>query len=231
MEAMTAEQAAEWGKTLSFEKVWAALMRTDEQIAKMSQKTDEQQRKTDEQQRKTDELIARMSQKTDEQQRKTDEQQRKTDKQIAELSKNIGGVSRSLGRWTEEMVAAKLWKKFDAFGYEFTKGGRNIKFLDRGQVIAEADIFLENGDCAMPVEVKTDLIEEDIDDHLERIGKIRLYMDRRGDKRRLVGAVAGAIVPENVRHYAQKKGLYVVIQSGDSVEVASMPKGFEAKEW
>ncbi|MDR0636444.1 MAG: hypothetical protein LBF87_05130, partial [Treponema sp.] len=60
---------------------------------------------------------------------------------------------------------------------------------------------------------------------------IRLHMDKRGDKRRLVGAVAGAIVPESVCRYAQKKGLYVVVQSGDSVEVAGMPKGFEVRKW
>jgi hypothetical protein len=37
----------------------------------------------------------------------------------------------------------------------------------------------------MPVEVKTDLTVEDIDEHLERIEKIRGYMD----KRKLVGMV------------------------------------------
>jgi hypothetical protein len=30
---MTAEEAAEWGKTLSFEKVWAAITATDRQMA------------------------------------------------------------------------------------------------------------------------------------------------------------------------------------------------------
>ena len=216
MTAMTAEQAAEAGKDLDFAKVWAALMENREQ------------------QRKTDKQIAELSisgRRTDKQIAELSISGRRTDKQIAELSKNIGGVNRSLGRWTEEMVAAQLWEKFDAFGYEFTKGSRNIKFRDGGQIIAEVDIFLENGDYAMPVEVKTDLIEEDIDDHLDRIGKIRLYMDKRGDKRLLVGAVAGAIVPESVCRYAQKKGLYVLVQSGDSVEVASSPQGFEVRKW
>jgi hypothetical protein len=209
MTAMTAEQAAEAGKDLDFAKVWAALMENREQ------------------QRKTDEQITRMSKEVAE----LSISGRRTDKLIAELSKNIGGVNRSLGRWTEEMVAAQLWEKFDAFGYEFTKGSRNIKFRDGGQIIAEVDIFLENGDYAMPVEVKTDLIEEDIDDHLDRIGKIRLHMDKRSDKRLLVGAVAGAIVPKNVCQYAQKKGLYVLVQSGDSVEVAGFPQSFEVRKW
>jgi hypothetical protein len=152
-------------------------------------------------------------------------------KEVTELSRNIGGVNRSLGRWIEEMVYPNLWDKFDQYGYEFTQGSQRRKFRDNRQTIAEADILLENGDYAMPVEVKMDLSEEDIDDHLDRIGKIRLYMDKRGDKRLLVGAVAGAIVPESVCRYAQKKGLYVLVQSGDSVEVASIPQGFEVRKW
>ncbi|MDR0374348.1 MAG: hypothetical protein LBH85_01305 [Treponema sp.] len=35
METMTAEQAAEWGESLSFEKVWAALMEGREQMRKL----------------------------------------------------------------------------------------------------------------------------------------------------------------------------------------------------
>jgi hypothetical protein len=56
-------------------------------------------------------------------------------------------------------------------------------------------------------------------------------MDNHGDKRNLVGAVAGAIVPENVCRYAQKKGLYVLVQSGDSVVVAAAPQGFTPRKW
>jgi hypothetical protein len=223
MEVMTAEQAAEAGKDLDFAKVWAALMenreqqrRTDEQIAKMSKEMDK--------------LLA-SGRRTDEQQRRTDEQIAKTSKEVAELSKNIDREHRSPGGWTEETVAAKLWEKFEAFGYEFTGDCQNLIFRDGEQTFAAANIFLESSDYAMSVKVGRNLSEEDIDDHLDRIGKIRLHMDRRGDKRRLVGAVAGAIVPDNVRQYAQKKGLYVVVQSGDSIEVASMPKGFEVREW
>lgn len=178
---MTVEEAIEDSKTLNFEKVWEALMRTQVQID--------------------------------------------------ELSKNIGGISRSRGRWAEEMVYPNLWDKFTAYGYEFTKGCRNLKFLENGQKIAEVDIFLENGEYVMPVEVKIDLTIEDINDHLDRIGKIRLYMDNHNDKRKLVGAVAAAIVPENICAYARKKGLYVLVQSGDSVAVAGNLENFNPRKW
>ncbi|MDR2375661.1 MAG: hypothetical protein LBD96_04390, partial [Treponema sp.] len=75
------------------------------------------------------------------------------------------------------------------------------------------------------------LTEKDVDEHLERIGKIRELFDGREDRRKLVGAVAGMAVAEEVRKYAQRKGLYVLVQSGDSVTVADAPENFKAREW
>jgi len=157
--------------------------------------------------------------------------QRRTDKIIADLSKNIGGLGNSFGRFTEAMFSTELWKKFNECGFLFTKQAPRVRFYEYGQCLAEVDFFLENGKYAMPVEIKTELSVNDVDDHLERIEKIRLYMDAHNDKRKLVGAVAGGIVSENVLNYAQKKGLFVVEQSGESVAIAAMPKGFKAREW
>jgi hypothetical protein len=83
----------------------------------------------------------------------------------------------------------------------------------------------------MAVEVKTDLDTEDVDDHLDRLATIRGYMDNHGDKRILIGAVAGGIAPENVVKYAQKKGLYVVGWSGDSATVVEASPSFKVREW
>jgi hypothetical protein len=114
----------------------------------------------------------------------------------------------------------------------FTKDSVNVKFRDKnGHVITEVDIFLENGDYVMPVEVKVDLTTGDVDKHLDRIEKVRSCMDERGDKRRIVAAVAGSIVSKDACEYAQEKGLYVLVPSGDSVGVANIPDGFIRKEW
>ncbi|MDR0476034.1 MAG: hypothetical protein LBH43_20505 [Treponema sp.] len=188
MEEMTAEQAAEWGKTLNFEKVWA--------------------------------MFAEIGRK-----------QAKTDEQIKELSANIGGVNNTLGKWSEEMFAVKLCDKVNLLGYEFTKCGRNMRFWENGKRIAEVDCFLENGDFVMPVEVKANVTTGDVDKHIKRIEKMRGYMDTRNDLRTIVGAVAGAIVSGEVCEYAQYNGLYVLVQSGESIAVADMPEGFEARKW
>jgi hypothetical protein len=83
----------------------------------------------------------------------------------------------------------------------------------------------------MLVEVKLELTVEDVDKHLERIEKVRRCMDERGDRRTIVASVAGSIVDKKVCEYAQSKGLYVLVPSGDTVDVASVPEGFTRKEW
>ena len=192
METMTAEQAAEAAKGLTFEKIWAALMES-RQMA--------------------DETLQRM------------------EKNIADLSKNIGGLGNSLGRFTEAMFSAEILKKFYELGFQFNTQANHKKFYEGGQVLAEIDSVLENGGYVMLVEIKTDLSVGNVEEHLERIAIIRKYMDAHSDARKLVGTVAGGVVPESVLKYAQKKGLYVLVQTGEAIAVADMPQGFKAREW
>jgi hypothetical protein len=43
---------------------------------------------------------------------------------------------------------------------------------------------------------------------------LRAYLDERHDTRKLLGAVAGAIVDASVKKYALRRGFYVIEQSG-----------------
>ena len=211
MDTMTAEQALEAAKGLTFEAVWAALMEDRRQMEESRKRMDEIHEQT---------------------QKEIRESQQKTDKILADLSKNIGGLGNSIGRLTEALFSAELWRKFNELGYPFTKQGPHVKFYGEDKkVLAEADFLLENGDYVMAVEVKAEPAAEDVSDHLQRIEAIRRYYDAHGDKRKLVGAVAGGAVNDNVLKYAQKHGLYVIVQTGDSVAIAESPPGFKAREW
>ncbi|GMO26947.1 MAG: hypothetical protein Ta2B_07410 [Termitinemataceae bacterium] len=117
---------------LTFEQVWSALMKTDEQMRKtdqyikeMTKKTDEQMRKssqrinemtkkTDEQMRKSSQRINEMTKKTDEQMRKTgqrinemtkktDEQMRKTDRRIDRMAEKVDDISKNVGGLNRSM--------------------------------------------------------------------------------------------------------------------------------
>jgi hypothetical protein len=203
---------------------------TDKKIEALVESSAETERLLKESSVETAKKIEALVESSAETERLLKENSAETDKEIKALAKNIGGLSNSVGKLVEQMFSAQLWEKFDALGYEFTKGS-NAKFRENKQQIAEVDIFLENGEYAMPVEVKTQLREEDVNRHIQQIELIRGYMDRRGDKRQLVGAVAGGIVPDDVRRYAQRLGLYVLEQSGESVSIADAPDDFTVRVW
>ena len=67
--------------------------------------------------------------------------------------------------------------------------------------------------------------------HFERLKKYRRYADAKGDKRRFIGAVAGAVVEGEAADVAHDNGMYVIVQSGEAVEIVTPPEGFQAKEW
>jgi hypothetical protein len=79
------------------------------------------------------------------------------------------------------------------------------------------------------VEVKTQANIEDVREHVERMEKLRRYFDIQGDRRKLFGAVAAAVIPDNVRDFAFKQGFFVVKQSGDNVYVEEPET--KAKAW
>jgi hypothetical protein len=60
---------------------------------------------------------------------------------------------------------------------------------------------------------------------------IRKYADNHNDKRKYLGAVAGGIVSDSVKTYAQKKGFYVLEPSGDTVKIAEIPQAWKPREW
>jgi len=221
MEQMTAQQAAEAAKGLTFEAVWAAMMKTDARIEESRKQTDA---RIEESRKQTDARI-------EEYWKRMEESRKQTDKSLADMSKNLGGVGNSLGRLTEAIFTAELWKRFSDIGYPVSQQCNNKKFYGDNQVLTEVDLLIENGEYAILVEIKTDLTASDVDDHLERIGIVRKYFDARGDSRKLIGAVAGGAISDNVMKYAHRKGLYVVTQTGDAVALAEMPHGFKATEW
>ena len=147
----------------------------------------------------------------------TQKQFREVQQEISNISKNIGGLNNSIGKITEAMFLPEIHTKFITFGYNFnvSSTSTNRIFRDEGQAIAEADIYLENGSISMIVEVKTELTRTDIDEHIERIEIIKSYFNKYNNNRNILGAVAGTIINSNAIKYAQKNGLFVLVQSGE----------------
>jgi hypothetical protein len=203
-------QQREPARGLTCEDVWAMFQETDRKMQETDRKMQENSREMKEMTAKTDRQIREMT--------------ARTDKQIGELGNRFGELA-------EHLVTPNIAEKFRRLDYTFTKAGPDVEFFDRdGKALTEVDVWLENGDFVMAVEVKSHLRKRDVDDHIRRMEILRRYLDERRDTRKLLGSVAGAIVRTDLRSYALEQGFYVIEQSGDTVKIEP-PEGFEPKVW
>ena len=166
--------------------------------------------------------VKTMFQETDQKFKETAEQMKETDRKIGALTSRIGEI-------VENMVGGDIVGQFQALNVAIKSHSRDKTFGTRGtSESGQIDVFLENGDVVVLIEVKTRLTDDDVREHIERMKKYRLYGE---DKRRIRGAVAGAVVSDDVIKFAHRQVLYVIVQSGEAVEIIASPEGFVAKEW
>jgi hypothetical protein len=239
---------------LTFEKVWATIQETSKKMRESREETErmmresreetermmrasreETDRKMRESREETERVMQEAWRKMQESSAETDrifrESERRMDKMFKETNKKLGELGGRFGELAEHLVAPGILKKFNALGYGFDKCSPNVSIESKALDLAlEIDLFLENGDCAMAVEVKAKLKTDDIKDHITRMEKLRCYANAHKDARKFYGAVAGAVIPKEVKEFSLKNGIYVVAQSGDTMTI-DVPKGFKPKNW
>ena len=180
----------------------------------------------------TYEKVWAMFQETEKLMKENAEQQRENERQMKEMMKEVGKLGNRFGELVEHLVAPNISKKFNELGFCFTKTAMDIEISDprNPKMDTEVDILLENGDIVVAVEVKSKPNNKDVNDHVRRLEILRGHADKKQDKRRYQGAIAGAIITKTVRSYILKKGFYVIEQTGDTVQI-NIPPGFKAREW
>jgi hypothetical protein len=118
------------------------------------------------------------------------------------------------------MVMPNLKDKFRDFGLTFHKINPHSSISDHeNNIFLEIDFLLENGDKAMLTEVKSKPTIQDVKDHIKRLNKMRVYADLHGDSRTFLGAVAGVVIPANVKEYALGQGFFVLEPSGETFTI------------
>jgi hypothetical protein len=156
--------------------------------------------------------------------------QKETDRIVKEIGKRFGDFTNSFGEVVEYMIAPNLQEKFNDMGFDFHEVSTRHKVRDKKNNISfEVDVYLQNGDTAMLVEIKTDLTINDINKHITRLEKMRRYADLRGDKRHFIGAVAGVVVKDDEKEYALSQGFFLIEPNGEDFTI-TRPNG-EPKEW
>ena len=156
------------------------------------------------------------------------ETQKITAREIKAVNTSIGRLSNRLGEFVEEALRPSAVRLFRERGIDVHEVHQNVT-SDREGSAFEIDLLVVNNQDVVAIECKSNLSIDDVNEHLERLEKIKRFLPDHVNKR-ISGAVAGMVIPANVASYAIKKGLYVIGQNGEHLELRN-EKSFTAKTW
>jgi len=158
----------------------------------------------------------------------TDRRLQETDRKLAEVGRQLGGLGNRLGEFVEGVVRPGLVRLFQERGIDVRRTLRDVSG-DKNGIALQIDLLVVNDTDAVAVEVKSKLTDRDVEDHLERIGKFKKLFPEFASKR-LLGAIAAMVVPDDAVRYAERCGLYVIGQRGDDAAFLNS-EGFEPRAW
>jgi len=162
----------------------------------------------------------------------SDRRMQKTERLFKKMEKQMGDLHNSFGEIAEHLVTPSIHTRFNELGYHFggvLPGGVTIYGAD-GKIKTQIDILLENSDTVMAIEVKSKVKEHDVEHHLKCLEILRDYRRNNNDKRKILGAIAGAVFGTLEKEATVAAGLYVIEQSGDTMKI-DVPNDFIPREW
>ena len=242
----------DYERGLTFEQVWVSI----KELREAQKMTDQQMKESFQQIKESNRQIKESNQQmreSNQQMKESNQQMRESNQQMREdflhlangaeyfrqkmeasssrLDKQLGELGNRFGEMIEYLASPGLKAKFRAYGFAFTELSHDKEFATEDRIIAEADVFLENTEKAMVVEMKSKPTIDDINDHVGRLVKLRKYADAKGDMRKYMGAIGGMIFRDRERDHALKCGLYVIEPSGDTFDVIAPTGKYHPGEW
>ena len=172
--------------------------------------------------------LAQSQKETDKKFQETDKKFQETDRKIKEVTGNIGKLGNRLGEFIEDAVRPAVVRLFRQRGIDVHEVHPNVSSQRAGEGV-EIDVLVVNDVEIVAIECKSKLSVDDVNEHVERLAKIKRLLPSYADKR-VLGAVAAMVIDDSVAQYAYRKGLYVIGQSGDHLEIRNA-EGFVAKNW
>ncbi|OBU74856.1 hypothetical protein A9P98_17470 [Cylindrospermopsis raciborskii CS-505] len=162
----------------------------------------------------------------------TDRKFQETDRLLREESKRvnnqIGQLGNRLGEFVESQVRPAAVKLFQERGIAVKEIASNT-YIQTGKEGLEIDLLVINSSDIILIEAKSKVSEDDVNEHLERLSKFKRFFPRY-ESYRVLGAVAGMVIPLDVSRYAYRKGLFVIGQSGDNLVILNDDK-FRPRGW
>lgn len=195
------------GEELTFEKIWAAIQETNEQVKAIRRELDENAQHGKEPERRRAEFDR-------------------------EFDDWYGG-SKLIGEVDEYSLASHLVTKFRELNLEFTCTSGEVTIANKKHnIFTGYSASLANDDIEIAVKINIEPDIKDVDSFIICMEKIRKHADLYKNYNRMYrGAFAGTDIRESVREYALKKGFYVIVPEGDTLKII-VPEGeYQIREW
>ena len=160
--------------------------------------------------------------------KRMDRMSRETDKKIAQMSREVGALTGKWGRFVEGLIAPGAVAMFEERGIVIDRIFQRVNARKNGDRM-EIDILGVNREYVVLIEAKSTLGVYDVQEHIERMEVFKRFFPEYSD-RKVVGAVAGIVIDENVDRFAYRQGFFVIGQTGDTVKILN-DEGFKPKAW
>ncbi|MBF0370546.1 MAG: DUF3782 domain-containing protein [Magnetococcales bacterium] len=213
-------------ETATFESVWKLLQETIQENRLRSAETDRKFAETDRKFQETDRMFRESQEKME---RMNLESRRETDRVLGDLARQIGGLTSKWGQFVENLVAPGCETLFAQWGIPVHQVAQRVKGKRDDGSNMEVDILVVNREAVVLVEVKSTLTVADVRDHLQRLEAFKGFFPQYHGYR-VMGAVAGIVSDEKAESYARGQGLFVIVQSGESVALAN-DGDFTPRSW
>jgi len=201
------------------------LAKTEKETAAIYAKIEADRKKHEaEMEKRHRETLAKIEAERIENEKRFKRQQKADNKKWREMSLRLGEI-------IEYMIAPDLPAKFRELGFTFRNSTIRQDVSDGTRVLTDIDILLEDGDSVMLIEAKTCPSVYDVKELLKNMKIVQQHPPRSVRGAKMYGAIAGAVVRDNVAKAAFDAGFYVVMQTGENVEIVPLPKDFVPKFW
>ena len=191
--------------TTTPDEVWQLLR----ELIQSQKETDREIRELRESQKETDRQIKASQQENDRGIRELRESQQETDREIKELGKQIGGLGKKFGSFTEGMALPSMEMLLrEKFNMEVVSPSIRVR---KGGKELQLDVFAyNNGDLntAYIVEVKSHAREEAIPQLHNILERFRTFFPEH-QHRTLYGILAAVDISAELREKALQAGFYV----------------------
>jgi hypothetical protein len=201
-----------------------------EEIWRLFRENERRFQETDRRFQETD----RRFQETDRQFKETErflrEQTLETNRQIKEVNKKIGELGNRLGEFVEGLIKPSVVKLFQERGIAVHVVTRDVEANNPELGLEmQIDLFVSNRDSCVLIEVKSNLGQDDVNEHIKRMEKFKPLFPAYADKR-VYGAVAGMVIADNVAKYAYRQGFFVIAQKGEAAVILN-DSAFKPTAW